>query len=81
MCHHRIREKSFTECYQKWCKRKVYHFSAEKALDIYASSCGHFTTLPKNESTKLRIVTAAQQFLAGRITLAALRAEITRLAP
>ena len=63
--------------HQKWCKRKGYHFSEEKALDIYAGSCGHFTTLPKNDNTKLLITTAAQQLLAGKTTLAALRAEMT----
>ena len=57
-----------------------YHFSPEKALDIYAGICGHFTTLPKNDNTKLLITTAAQQLLAGKMTLAALRAEMTRLA-
>lgn len=49
-CICRVSEKAFTERYQKWCKRKGYHFRAEKALDIYASSCGHFTTLPKNDN-------------------------------
>ena len=53
---------------------------SEKALDIYAGSCGHFTTLPKNDNTKLLITTAAQQLLAGKMTLAALRTEMTRLA-
>ena len=79
-CICRVSEKAFTERYQKWCKRKGYHFSEEKALDIYAESCGHFTTLPKNDNTKLLITTAAQQLLAGKTTLAALRAEMTRLA-
>ena len=79
-CVCRVSEKAFTERYQKWCKRKDYHFNAEKALDLYASSCGHFTTLPKNDNTKLLITTAAQQLLAGKMTLAALRAEMTRLA-
>ena len=79
-CICRVSEKAFTERYQKWCKRKGYYFSAEKALDVYAGSCGHFTTLPKNDNTKLLITTAAQQLLAGKTTLAALRAEMTRLA-
>ena len=67
-CVCRVSEKAFTERYQKWCKRKDYHFNAEKALDLYASSCGHFTTLPKNDNTKLLITTAAQQLLAGKMT-------------
>ena len=37
-------------------------------------------TLPKNDNTKLLITTAAQQLLSGKMTLAALRAEMTRLA-
>ena len=36
--------------------------------------------IPKNDNTKLLITTAAQQLLAGKTTLAALRAEMTRLA-
>ena len=75
-CICRVSEKAFTERYQKWCKRKGYHFSTEKALDLYAGSCGHFTTLPKNDNTKLLITTAAQQLLAGKMTLAALEATL-----
>mgnify|MGYP000402326579 CR=1 FL=1 len=77
ICH--VSENAFTERYQKWCNRKGYHFSEEKAKDIYAGSCGHFTTLPKNDNTKLLITTAARQLLAGKMTLAALRTEMTRL--
>ena len=79
-CICRVSEKAFTERYEKWCKRKGYHFSAEKALDIYAGSCGHFTTLPKNSNTKLLITTAAQQLLAAKVTIAAMRDEMDRLA-
>ena len=79
-CICRTSERVFTARYQKWCKRKGYHFNADKALDLYASSCGHFTTLPKNSNTKLLITTAAQQLLAGKVTLATMRAEMTRLA-
>lgn len=79
-CICRVSEKAFTERYQKWCKRKDYHFSAKKAADLYVESCGLFTTLPKNDNTKLLITTAAQQLLSGKETLAALRTEMTRLA-
>lgn len=44
VCH--ISEKTFTTRYEKWCKRKGYHFRAEKAAEIYARSCELFTTLP-----------------------------------
>ena len=51
-CICRMSESAFTERYRKWCRRKGYLFSVEKALDIYAGSCGHFTTLPKNNNTQ-----------------------------
>ena len=79
-CVCRISEKAFTTRYEKWCKRNGYHFRAEKAAEIYARSCELFVTLPKDDNTKLLITTAAQQLLAGKMTLAALRAEMTRLA-
>ena len=79
-CVCQISEKAFTERYRKWCKRKNYNFSEEKSLDLYADSCGHITTLPKNDNTKLLITTAAQQLLAAKTTLVAMRAEMLRLA-
>lgn len=76
----RVSERAFTERYQKWCKRKGYNFSAEKAEDIYASSAGHFTTLPKNDNTKLLITSAAAELTASSKVLATIRAEVIRLA-
>ena len=79
-CICRVSEKAFTERYQKWCKRKGYHFSTEKALDNYAKSSGHFTKMPKNGNTKLLITTEAQKQLARKMTVASVRSEMTRLA-
>ena len=73
-------EKTFTEHYKKWCKRKGYHFSCGKAPDLYASSCGHFTTLPKNDNTKLLLTSAAGELTAAAEILATIRAELIRLA-
>lgn len=78
VCH--VSEASFIERYRKWCKRKGYNFSGEKALSLYADSCGHITTLPKNDNTKLLITIAAQQLLAAKTTLVAMRTEMLRLA-
>lgn len=79
-CVCRVSEKEFTERYRKWCKRKGYNFSEAKALDLYTDSCGHITTLPKNENTKLLITTAVQQLIAAKTTLVAMRTEMLRLA-
>ena len=79
-CICRTSEKAFAERYQKWCKRKDYHFSAEKAADLYAASCGHITTLPKNDNTKLLMTIAAQELTAAKETLAVMRNEMLGLA-
>lgn len=79
-CVCQVSEKAFTERYRKWCKRKGYNFCEEKARTLYADSCGHITTLPKNDNTKLLLTTAAQQLLAAKITLVAMRNEMLRLA-
>lgn len=76
----RVSEKTFTERYQKWCKRRGYNFSTEKAADLSIDSCGHITTLPKNDWSKLLIATVAQQLIAAKTTLVAMRAKMLRLA-
>lgn len=77
ICH--VSEKAFAERYRKWCKRKDYHFSAEKVTKLYAASCGHITTLPKNDMTRLLITTAAQQLTSAKTTLVAMRKEMLNL--
>lgn len=79
-CICRVSKKAFTERYCNWCKRKGYNFGEEKALNLYANSCGHITTLPKNDNTKLLITTAARQLIAAKTTLVAMRTEMLRLA-
>ena len=79
-CISRVTEKAFVERYQKWCKRKGYYFSLEKAEDLYASSAGNITTLPKNDNTKLLMTAATTQLTATTNTLATIRAEMIRLA-
>jgi transposase len=79
-CICRISEKAFTEHYEKWCKRKGYHFSAGKAANLYTASRGHFTTLPKSDNTKLLITSAAVELTSASEILATIRAEVIRLA-
>lgn len=50
-----VRKKSFplfTTHYQKWCKRKKYLFSEEKAKEIYETAKELVPVLPKDELTK-----------------------------
>ena len=79
-CISLVSEKDFTDRYRKWCKRKHYHFSLQKAKDIYIESLGHIVTLPKNSNTKLLITTAAKQLTAFKCQLAVLKNEMISLA-
>lgn len=79
-CINCISAKAFVERYQKWCKRKSYHFRETKALDLYAASCGHFATFRKNSNTKLLLTTATQQLMTAKATLVAMRTGMLRLA-
>lgn len=75
-----LSEKAFTAKYQKWCKRHGYNFSQDKALDIYASACGHFSVMPKNDTTKILVEQAVSQLQATSAAPAALRNEMQSLA-
>ena len=75
-----VSEKAFTTKYQKWCKKHGYNFSEDKALDIYASACGHFSVMPKTETAKLLVEQAVSQLRATSSALAALRKEMQTLA-
>ena len=75
-----LSEKAFTAKYQKWCKRHGYNFSQDKALDIYASACGYFSVMPKNDTTKILVEQAVSQLQATSAALAALRNEMQSLA-
>jgi len=71
---------SFTERYRKWCSRRGYNFSKNKASELHAASLNVVTTLPKNALTKALITTAADQLTTASVTLAVFKAEFIRLA-
>jgi len=79
-CISRMRLDTFTARYQKWCKRHRYNFSQEKAEEVYASSAGHFPTLPKNDNSKLLITSAAAELTSARKVLMTVKTEMIRLA-
>ena len=79
-CISGISEMAFTTKYQKWCKKHDYNFSRDKALDIYASACGHFSVMPMTETAKLLVEQAVSQLRATSSALAALRQEMQTLA-
>lgn len=74
-----LSEKAFTAKYQKWCGKHGYYFSENKALDIYASACGHFGVMPKTATARLLVEQAVSQLRATSAALAALRQEMQTL--
>ena len=75
-----ISQKAFAERYRKWCKRKGYNFSEDKAEAVYAASAGLFTTLPKTDAAKLLITSAVAELSANTKVIMTIRAEMIRLA-
>jgi len=75
-----LSEKAFTAKYQKWCKKHSYNFSQDKALDIYASACGHFSVMPNTDTAKLLVEQAISQLRAASSALATLKNEMKSLA-
>ena len=73
-------EKAFTAKYHKWCRKYGYNFSEDKALDIYASACGHFGVIPKTDTAKLLVEQAVSQIRATSATLVALKQKMQSLA-
>jgi len=79
-CISSLSEKAFITKYQKWCKKHGYHFSQDKASDIYTEACGHFSVMPKTDTAKLLVEQAVLQLQATSAALAALKKEMQELA-
>ena len=79
-CVTELSEKAFVTKYQKWCKKHRYNFSQDKALDIYAEACGHFSVMPKTDTAKLLVEQAVSQLQTTSAALAALKREMQDLA-
>ena len=75
-----LSEKAFAAKYQKWCKKHGYNFSEDKALDIYASACGHVCVMPKTDDTEFMMQQAILQLKTVSKTLAALQQQMQTLA-
>ena len=71
---------AFSKKYQKWCRKHGYNFSEEKALDIYASACGHICVMPKTEVSEFMMKQAISQLQTVSKTLAALQQQMQTLA-
>ena len=79
-CVSGMSEKAFTRNYEKWCRRKGYNFSQNKAHEIYTISGERVSVILKNESTKLLIQQAVAQLQASSSAMAAIRQQMQNLA-
>ena len=75
-----LSEKSFVTRYRKWCNKHGYNFSQTKAREIYSAACGHFSVMPKTDTSKLLVEQAVSQLRASSSALAALKQEMLNLA-
>lgn len=75
-----LTEKGFSAKYQKWCKKYGYNFNHDKALDIYASACGHFSVMPKTDTVKLLVEQAVSQLRTISTAQATFKNEMQSLA-
>lgn len=78
-CVCNLSEKAFKERYRKWCSKAGYNYSEAKAEDIYVESCGHFSVLPKSDSTMLLVQQSILQLNTIAETLASIMEEMRRL--
>ena len=73
-------ERTFTNKYQRWCKKHGYNFREAKAHTIYAEASGHIGVMPKSETTKLLVKQAVSPLRATSTALAVLKHEMQSLA-
>lgn len=70
----------FAERYAKLCKKHGYNFTVEKANQIYEAAENQQATLSKNDFTKTLILQAVEQMNSLCVSIAKLKAEMTKIA-
>ena len=64
---------AFVDHYQKWCKRRKYNFSKDKAEEIYGAAKELVPILPKDDLTKLIVKQSIEQLNTASRTVEELR--------
>ncbi|WP_181392900.1 IS110 family transposase [Faecalicatena contorta] len=72
-CVRKLSLNAFVDHYQKWCKRKKYNFSKDKAEEIYGAAKELVPVLPKDDLTKLIFKQAVEQLNTACKTVEELR--------
>ena len=71
---------AFTEHYRKWCKRKGYNFSANKAEEVYLAATDLIAVFPKDDNTKMLIQQAVAVLNVASQTVETLRVKMDQMA-
>ena len=72
-CVRKLSLNAFVDHYQKWCKRRKYNFSKDKAEEIYGVAKELVPILPKDDLTKLIVKQAIEQLNTASKTVEELR--------
>ena len=72
-CVRKMSLNAFADHYQKWCKRRKYNFSKDKAEEIYGAAKELVPVLPKDDLTKLIVKQATEQLNTASRTVEELR--------
>lgn len=79
-CVAKLSQNAFVERYRKWCTRRGYNFSEQKAVELHTDARKKFPLVPKSDTCKLLVQEAVTQLNAVSHTVEAYRAEMNRLA-
>jgi transposase len=79
-CVASLSQQKFSREYEKFCRKNGYKFSVDQSERIYALALDCFTTLPQNSFTETLIGQAVSQLNSLCESVAALKAEMTKLA-
>ena len=72
-CVRKLSLNAFVDHYQKWCKRRKYNFSKDKAEEIYGAAKELVPILPKDDLTKLIVKQSIEQLNTASRTVEELR--------
>ena len=72
-CVRKMSLNAFVDHYQKWCKRRKYNFSKDKAEEIYGAAKELVPILPKDDLTKLIVKQSIEQLNTASRTVEELR--------
>ena len=79
-CIYSVKQDTFTKSYMKWCKKNGYNFSAKKAENIYLVATSYSAILPKDDFTKILIVSAVNQINSVCETISLIKSQMETIA-